>query len=91
MPAGEGTVMADEATRDFEMPREAVVWKRHAMQGHDINPLPMCLGSTAASKEEGHQQLLVCQSLGKTQAPAAAPDGDDTLVKHLHFQQDVSN
>lgn len=61
------------------------------MQEHDINPLPMCLGSIAVSKEEGHQQLLVCQSLSKTQAPSAAPDGDDALVKHLHFQQNVSN
>lgn len=62
------------------------------MQEHDIDPQSMCSGSTAVSKEEGHQQLLVCQSLGKTQAPAAAaPDGDDALVKHLHFQQNVSN
>lgn len=54
---------------------------------------PRCLGSTGDRIwREEHLQLLLCQSLDKTQTPAAAsPDGDDVLVKHLHFQQDVSN
>lgn len=44
------------------------------------------------ARERGAFGCCCCvNTSAKTQALAAAPDGDDVLLKHLHFQQDVSN
>lgn len=43
------------------------------------------------NEERGIFSRCYVKGSTKQMPAAAAPDGDDVVVKHLHFQQDVSN